>query len=486
MIRTEEYLLDLLKELRLLPKETGWVEFKHNNDDPSTIGQYISALGNTAALMGKNHGYMIWGIEDETHKIIGTEFNPSKMKKGNEELENWLLRLLQPRINFMFYELQTESGKIVILEIDRAINTPIRFEGQEYIRSGSYKKLLKEFPEKERELWRIFDLTPFEEIIAFDNIPEDQVLSYLDYPSYFNLLNIPLPENRKNILEKLMEEQMIIRDISGNYNITNLGAILLARDLSKFSKLKRKPVRVIEYIGKDRIETRREQVGQYGYATGFEGLMAFINNLIPRNEVIGKALRTEVSMYPELAVRELIANAIIHQDFSLTGTGPMIEIFSNRMEITNPGIPLVRTERFLDNPPRSRNETLASFMRRIGICEERGSGIDKVVSLIESYQLPAPIIEVTDNHTRVTLFAYKPFSEMGREEKIQACYLHSSLKYVSREYMTNTSLRLRFGLEDKSKSTISRIIREAVEEGKIKPLAPDTAPKHMKYIPFWA
>ena len=86
-------------------------------------------------------------------------------------------------------------------------------------------------------------------------------------------------------------------------------------------------------------------------------------------------MRKEVSMYPELSVRELVANAIIHQDLTLRGTGPMIEIFADRMEITNPGIPLVNTERFLDSPPRSRNESLAPFMRRVGICEERDGNI---------------------------------------------------------------------------------------------------------------
>lgn len=94
--------------------------------------------------------------------------------------------------------------------------------------------------------------------------------------------------------------------------------------------------------------------------------------------------------------------------------------------------------RFLDSPSRSRNESLASFMRRIGICGERGSGIDKVVSQTELYQLPAPVFEVIGDHTRVTLYSYKPFNEMEREEKIHAC-----LKYVTKDYMTNTSIRQR-------------------------------------------
>jgi len=109
---------------------------------------------------------------------------------------------------------------------------------------------------------------------------------------------------------------------------------------------------------------------------------------------MGKALRKDIPMYPELAVREVVANAIIHQNFFLQGTSPMIEIFDDRMEVTNPGTPLIETKRFIDSPPISRNEKLASFMRRIGVCEERGSGFDKIVYQTEYYQLPAPEIEV--------------------------------------------------------------------------------------------
>jgi ATP-dependent DNA helicase RecG len=156
------------------------------------------------------------------------------------------------------------------------------------------------------------------------------------------------------------------------------------------------------------------------------------------------------------------------------------------MEITNPGIPLVQAERFLDSPPRSRNEAMASFLRRVGVCEERGSGFDKVVFQTELYQLPAPVVEVTDEHTRVTLFSHKPWTEMDREERGRACYLHSCLKYVTKDFMTNASLRQRFGMDEKSISIASRIIRDTVETGKVRPKDPETAPKHMKYIPYWA
>ena len=119
-------------------------------------------------------------------------------------------------------------------------------------------------------------------------------------------------------------------------------------------------------------------------------------------------------MFPELAVRELVANALIHQDLLITGAGPMIEIFDDRIEITNPGEPLISTDRFVDSPPRSRNESLASLMRRFRICEERGSGIDKILFQIEYYQLPAPLFEAPHGFTRCVLFAHKDLKHMDK------------------------------------------------------------------------
>jgi predicted HTH transcriptional regulator len=476
----------ILTELRKLPRETEWVEFKHNKAEPEEIGEYLSALANAAALTGKVHAWLVWGLDNDTHDIVGTTFNPANAKVGNEELESWLLRLLAPKINFRFYTLQVDDKPAVLLEIGAAFRHPVRFRGTEYIRVGSYKKKLKDFPEKERELWRVFERIPFEKEIAAENIASEEVLKLLDYPAYFDLLSLPLPEGREGILAALAADDMIAPGNAGLWNITNLGAVLFAKRLADFRTLTRKAVRVVLYKGESRVETVREQEGSKGYAAGFEGLIGFVTNLLPSNEVIGKALRKQVPMFPELAIRELLANAIIHQDFHLTGTGPMVEIFSNRMEITNPGLPLVQTDRFLDSPPRSRNEALASFMRRIGVCEERGSGVDKVVFQTEFYQLPAPLFETSGEHTRAVLYSHRDLKEMDKADRVRACYLHACLRYVQRDFLTNASLRDRFGVEEKNKAAVSRYIREAVDAGMVRPVDQDAARKMMKYIPFWA
>ena len=226
MLLKDDYLISIIHELRKLPRETEWVEFKHNNDTPEEIGEYLSALANAAALLGKVNAYLLWGVDDKTHDIMGTTFQPSAVKIGGEELENWLLRLLTPKINFHFYELTVDDRPLVLLEIGAAFRHPVRFKGAEDIRVGSYKKKLKEFPEKERELWRVFDQTPFEREVSAENVSSDEVFRLLDYPAYFDLLSLPLPEGREGILSALEGDEMIVTGKGGNWNITNLGAIL--------------------------------------------------------------------------------------------------------------------------------------------------------------------------------------------------------------------------------------------------------------------
>lgn len=207
---------------------------------------------------------------------------------------------------------------------------------------------------------------------------------------------------------------------------------------------------------------------------------------LPRNEVIKDALRKDVSLYPEIAIRELIANALIHQDFTIGGTNPMIEIYDNRIEITNNGKPLIDVLRLIDYQPKSRNEKLANLMRMMGICEERGSGIDKVIASIEVYQLPAPKFIAETDYFKVVLFAPLSFEDMDKQDRIRATYQHCCLKFMNQEFMTNSSLRERFGISDKQHSKASKIISDTLEVGLIKPSDPENkSTKHIKYVPFF-
>ena len=184
--------------------------------------------------------------------------------------------------------------------------------------------------------------------------------------------------------------------------------------------------------------------------------------------------------------REAIANSLIHQDLYITGAAPVVEIFDNRIEVTNPGTPLVDVLRIIDNPPKSRNEKLASLMRRLKMCEELGRGWDRMVLACEAQHLPAPRIEVFQENTKVTLFSEISFSNISMEDKLWSCYLHACLMYIQGDALTNKSLRERFNVSETSAGSISRLIKEAISQGKIKALDPDTAKRYMRYIPIWA
>jgi len=471
---------ELVEELIRYSCENEWIEFKENNFEPHLIGEYISALSNSACLHKTKHGYLVFGINNKC-QISGTNFKPRKEKgKGNENLENWLLRLLSPRIDFEIIEGIYKDKEVVIFRIDSAKKSPVKFDSIDYIRVGEYKHPLRNFPEKERNLWRILNEIVFEEGVVLDKCDSDEVLNLLNYPGYFDLMKLKLPKNKEAILEKLEEESLIIKR-GKKYSVTNLGAILFANDLNKFPKLSRKKVRVIFYGGNSRTGVMREREHKEGYAILFKSLIQYILDQLPANEIIKTALREEVFMYPSIAIRELLANVLIHQDFFEEGTSPMVEFFDDRVEFTNPGEPLIDTNRFIDHAPISRNDKLAGFMRRVKICEEAGTGIDKVIESVEIFQLPAPEFIRDKKFVKVILYGHREFKDMTREDKIRACWQHCVLKYVSKQFMTNTTLRERFNLKGKNDYVqVSKIIRVCIEKGYIK------QDESKRYIPVWA
>lgn len=482
-----EELAQLVRMLAALPKETEWVEFKHNNVNPQQIGENISAISNAAALLHKPRGYIVWGVADAGHAILGTCFRPRLEKVGNQELENWLDTQLTPSIGVQIHEGEIDSHRIVLFEVQPAVHMPVRFRGTEYVRIGTYTKKLGDHPAKERALWALFSEVPFEAGIAAANVSSDDVLSLIDYPDYFRLVNQPLPDNRAAILERLVSEKIVHRHSGERYDITNAGGILFARRLADFDRLARKALRVVIYKGEDRVEAIKEQVGGKGYGVGFEGAVAWVNDQLPQNEQVEQALRRQVRVFPEIAIRELVANALIHQDFNITGAGPMVEVFAGRMEISNPGAPLIETLRFIDEPPRSRNEVLAGLMRRMNICEERGSGIDKVIFAAEAFQLPAPDFRVAGGSTVAVLFGPRSFGQMDREERMRACYQHACLLHVSGKRMTNATLRRRMGVKDTNYPLASRVIQDALKVGLIRPHGEEYGSrKYASYVPFWA
>ena len=476
----------LIKQMIAVPVEQPWLEFKENNGNQDMIGEDISALANAAAYYERSHAYMIWGVRDSDHAIVGTSFDPQEKKIGNQPLEIWLRTQLSEHTEYEFFSETIDHKTIVVLIITRAAERTVMFKKTEYIRVGSCTKKLNEVPSMKMQLWDHLRSTRFEELSSQKDLNLAEALQRLDYSVYFDLQKAPIPSDSKGIAHFLQEDRILIQQDDGQYAISNLGAILFAKNLNWFPTVARKAARVVQYRGENRMEMLREMSWEKGYAVGYENLIQFIEAMLPASEIIEDGIRrTELSI-PSIAIRESIANALIHQDFSIRGTGPLIEIFSNRVEITNPGQPLVDIFRIVDNPPRSRNEKLAALMRRFHICEESGTGWDKIILSSELYHLPSPRIDVYEDNTRVTLYAYKPFSDILAEERLLACYFHACIRFVEGKQMNNTSLRERFGLDETFKSQISRLMKQAVEKQMIKAFDPETAPRYMRYVPIWA
>ncbi len=193
----------LIDELRAKPAETAWFEFKANDADPEMIGKRCAALSNAARIDGQDIAYMVWGVEDGSHAVVGTTFNPDTQKVGNQALPLWLANSLQPSIAFSFRTVQHPQGRLVLLEIPAATGAPVAFNGVPYIRIGSTTPRLTDYPERYQQLIERLQPYRWEQGIARQYASADEVLTLLDYPQYFQLTKQPLPDNRTGIFDKL-------------------------------------------------------------------------------------------------------------------------------------------------------------------------------------------------------------------------------------------------------------------------------------------
>jgi len=469
--------LETLEKWLNVPAETEQLEFKEAKQqfDKTKLLRYCIALANEGG------GYLVLGVTDKPpRRVVGSQAFPSSTALN--DIKALIVNKLRFKVDAT--ELQHPDGRVLVFEVPtRPVGQPLAFDGAYLMRAG--ENLVSMTPDVLKRIFVEDQQDWFSRHARSDASPDD-VIALLDTQTYFELLKIPYPTNRDAVLERLQSQDFIKQTAQG-WTITNLAAILLAKKLDAFSPpLARKAARVVIYEGINKLQTRDDKTDNQGYAVGFDRLVNSVHSVAPQNRFIEEGVRAEVKMFPKQALRELIANALVHQDFLTTGTSVMIEMYSDRIEISNPGIPPIKVERFIDEY-RSRNEKLADLMRRFGICEEKGSGIDKVVTAAEKFQLPAPDFRVGDTRTTALLFAHQDFATMSKRDRIRACYQHCCLLYVNNQRMSNQTLRERFSLNESQAATISLIIKATREDGWIK--ADESESKSMryaKYIPFWA
>lgn len=464
---------DQINLWRQVHSEHQRLEFKEAKTqfDFGRLQQYCVALANEGG------GFLLLGIANKPPRpVVGSQAYPDTVKTAQE-----LFNAIGFRVDIE--AVAHEDGRVVVFHIpSRPRGTAYHLDGKYLMRTGEAL-----VPMSEDRLRRIFaeGQPDWLEELTVTGLDSQRIIELLDTQSLFELLQLPYPTDQAGVIDRLIRERLI-DDQGGSYAIRRLGALLMARRLYDFPDISRKATRVVVYTGNNKLDTRLDQLGRKGYAVGFQGLVQFIMEQLPQNEIIEDALRKSVKLVPEVVVRELFANALIHQDFNVSGTSVMIEIYSNRVEFTNPGEPIVPVERFIDGY-QSRNERLADIMRRFRICEEKSSGIDRVVHAAEVFQLPAPDFHVAHKRTSITIYGPKPVEEMDRSDRTRACYQHCALKWVMGERMTNQTLRDRFRLTEDKASTVSQIIAQTIEANLIKQdESVGTSRKYARYVPFWA
>lgn len=457
-----------------LPAESEHLEFKEAKQqfDIYKLMRYCVAIANEGG------GHLVLGVTDRVPRsVVGT-----CAFQDTASLTSKLLGKLRFRVDV--HVLDHPEGRVVIFEI------PGRPRGTAYSLDGCYLMRSTEdtVAMSEDRLRAIFaeGQPDWMEEPAIQGLASNQVLELLDTQGYFALLGMPTSSTPEAVLARLAAERLLREDESG-WTISHMAALLLARNLQDFGPpLERKAARLVVYEGGNKLRTKLDRIERRGYAVGFEGLLASVCDLAPRNAMVEQAIRRQEWMFPEQALRELVANALVHQDFSMTGAGVMIEIYGDRIEVSNPGTPAISVERFIDEY-RSRNDRLAHLMRRLGICEEKGSGIDKVVHAAEVAQLPAPDFRADSLRTTATLFAHRDFKEMGKADRVRACYQHCCLMHVGNQSMSNQTLRERLGLGEHKAAAVSQVIGDTQEARLIRLDDQQTSSKrYARYVPFWA
>lgn len=475
----------LLDRLLVEGDECDWLEFKHNNCDPEMIAKCIAACANAAILAMKDWAFLVWGVENKTKKRLGTNVRLNSLTKGGENFTNWLSRVIEPRLMMEFLDFEEGDLRFAILAVEPTYDRPVRFKDDGYIRIGENVRQLKDFPEHEKALWTATSRRKFEAAIALPHRRAEQVAADLDIEAYFRLMHQEMPANNEEVLRRLTQAEFIREDMEGGFDITNLGALLFAKKIRTFPSISTKTVRLINYLGADKRTASREYELNTGYAVSFSELITFVVASTPQTEEYAAGLRRSRPTYPQTAIREIIANALIHQDLSMSGAGPTIEIYSNRMEVTNPGNSLISVDRIIDER-RSRNEKLASSMRMLGLCEERGGGLDKAIIEIEEHNLPSPDFISSENSMCVVLFGPKPYSALSKDEKLRGCFQHCIIRWIKRDYMSNASLRARFSIPDEDYQAVSDIISESVRRKRIAPADAKQGKRNARYVPYWA
>ena len=392
-----------IDQLRGQPTEMEWLEFKRNRCEPKQLGEYLSALANSACLAGQRSGYLIFGIDDETHEVVGTNFDPYDTKaKGNQDLLPWLAAGLHPNTGFEPLIVDHPAGRVVVFEVAPARDQPVNFYGTAYIRVGTSKTKLSNHPEKARAIWThgsdwsaevceqasLHDLAPE----AITKAREQFVVRHPARATEVKGWDDTTFLNKARVLQQ--------------GTLTNAALLLLGQP--EASALLVPAVAQISWVLKDahNRELDCEHIDPPFLLAG-DHLLQRIRNLTVRALPNGTLFPQEFTQYDPWVIREALHNSIAHQDYRLRGRIVVVE-FPDRISLTNVGDFLpgdVATVIRQDAPQAIyRNPFLARAMVELNLIDTQGGGIKRMFDTQRKRSFPLPDYDLTEMETsRVTV-----------------------------------------------------------------------------------
>lgn len=375
-------LTETINGLRALSFEKEWFEFKENWFIAEDLGQYISALGNSAVLSNQSYAYFVWGVNNKTHQVVGTDFDPDQEIK-NEPLKHFLARQLNPECNFSFHELEIDGKRVVCLVIPKAVDVPFAWNHKRYIRIGSSKEDLMKYPKKETELFQIL-ANGYPTLESSKS--EDQELSFSQLFTYYAGKGIELRE-------KTFRKNLHFFNPQGELN----KLALIMSDDSMVS------IRVSLFSGKDKTSPlySTREFGHSCILVSLEKILDYCDAInVPQADEEGRHLvRNDVRLFDPEALREALVNAFEH-NWWLGGYGPSVTIFSDRIEIISRGeLAPGQTKRgFLEGESVPVNQRLADIFLQLHISEQSGRGVPKIIS-----KYGEKAFEFNENSIKVTI-----------------------------------------------------------------------------------
>lgn len=445
------------------------------------LSKHISAFANFSG-----GGFLIYGIND-SGKVVGMS-NAEEVRKITATIGNIARHNLAPTVKIDFLKFKYSGRPILAAYINESVQKPVSLKNKglefSYIRAGGQTRQMDQ--QEIRGAMLSSRTLRYEELPA--TLPLDKQSKWenlFDFGEFVKRANISA-RNKENLNEQLFHHKLLLKS-QGKYLPTNLCVLLCAKNFNELPSYEKFNIRVTEYHGSDKLSARRDVFFNSGYSLVLDEIIDKVLSLIPRQEIIKKATRIDQPLVPEIAIRELIANAIIHRDYTQNNSFVSVDIFSDRIEITNPGglLPDISLDRLIDHPSKTRNEVLADIMRKMGFAEEKGSGYDKTVKFIEIDALPPLKWRQEKDYFSVSIYLPKKFSDMDKSERIEAVFQHSCLNLTTNKKTTNQSIRQRFKFGEHEKNKTSRLIADCLAAGRIKCANQNDLRRDWHYLPYF-